>query len=133
MKRVVLAIVFLVAFWDVVVGARLLFSSSPQIAHGASTLWAGAGAPTTPAVASLYHRLGAFSLYAGLMTMAFAAVGARHRPTLTVLLIGYMVTGLGFFWNDLAYFRGTPYFFVKQVFGGLWVLAVIAHFGGRRA
>ena len=126
-KRIVLFVIAIVALWDVVTGARLLFSSSPNLAHGSSTLWASAP-PLTPAIASLYHRLGAFSLYAGLMTLAFAAVGARHRPTLSVLLVGYMITGVGFFLNDMTYFRGTPYFLVKQAFGVLWTVAVVLHF-----
>ncbi len=78
-----------------------------------------------PAVASLYRRLGAFSLHAGVMTIVFAGVGARHRPTLTALLVGYTLTGLAFFATDHAYFRGTPYFAVKQVFGALWMLALV--------
>ena len=131
----VLAIIAVIALWDVGVGAMLLGSSEPWRAHGPGTLWADASAlAAVPAVASLYRRLGAFSLHAGVMTLVFAGVGARHRPTLNALLVGYTLTGFAFFATDSAYFRGTPYFVVKQVFGALWMLALVLHLlEGRRA
>jgi len=128
MKMGVLAIIAVVALWDIAVGAFLLGSSEPWRAHGPGTLWADASAlVVVPAVVSLYRRLGAFSLHAGVMTLVFAAIGMRHRPTLTALLFGYTLTGLAFFATDNAYFRGTPYFLVKQVFGALWTLAIVIH------
>ena len=39
---------------------------------------------------------------------------------------------MAFFASDVRYFAGTPYFVVKQVLGGLWMLAVALHFWPRR-
>ncbi|MGZ3422190.1 MAG: hypothetical protein ACXVEF_06100 [Polyangiales bacterium] len=133
MKRAfVLAVVVLVSLWDVAMGFRLLLLPSPERAHGEGTVWTQATAISSmPAIASLYQRLGAFSLQAGIATLVFAAVGARHRPTLSALLLTYAVTGIGFLINDWTYFRGTPYFVIKQCFGALWFVALLLHFTDR--
>lgn len=134
LRLAVLGTIGLVATWDLGVGAYLLASSEPWRAHGPGTLWSeNALLAALPPVMSLYRRLGAFSLYAGAMTLVFAAVGHRHRPTLTALLFGYAITGLGFFATDTTYFKGTPYYALKQVFGALWSVAIVLHLlEGRR-
>jgi hypothetical protein len=129
----VLAIVLVVAAYDVVTGVRLLTSPAPWLVNGSDTLWARAtplveGGEPARLVASMYARLGAFSLHAGVGTAVWAALGRRHRPALTALLVTYLVTGLAFFRGDTTYFQGTNYFVLKQIFGALWVIALILHF-----
>ena len=134
MRAFVLAVVILVALWDIAIGARMLLSSEPWLAHGRDTAWSNAGAlSAVPAVQSAFQRIGAFSLHAGVSTLVFAALGAKYRPLLTALLFTYAITGLAFFLNDWTYFRGTPYFIVKQLFGALWAAAIVVHvYEGRR-
>lgn len=134
MRAFVLAVIVLVALWDLAIGARMLLSAEPWLAHGRDTVWSNAGAlGAVPGVVSAFRRLGAFSLHAGIVTLVFAAIGAKHRPTLTALLFTYAITGLVFFATDASYFRGTPYFFAKQFFGVLWAAAIAAHLYEGRA
>lgn len=134
MKLAVLALMTVIALWDVGMGLRLLFLPSPQLAHGADTAWSSVGVLAgTPGVASMLQRLGAFSLHAGVTTLVLIAIGARYRPVLTAVLFTYAITGLGFLANDLTYFRGTSYLMIKQLFGALWTLAIVLHLiEGRR-
>jgi hypothetical protein len=128
LRIAVLVVVAIVAVSDLAVGIFLLASHEPWRAHGPGTVWSESAAlASIPAVASLYRRLGAFSLYAGVMTLVFAGVGARHRPTLTALLFGYAIVGVAFFATDTAYFRGTAYYSIKQAFGALWMAAIVMH------
>ena len=135
MRAFVFAVIVVVALWDVAIGARMLLLPEPWFAHGRDTAWGNASAlGAVPAVQSAFQRIGAFSLHAGISTLVFAAIGSKYRPLLTALLFTYAITGLGFFLNDTTYFKGTPYFYVKQVFGALWVAAIAAHlYDGRRA
>ncbi len=128
MRAFVLAVVVLVALWDVAVGVRMLVVPEPWLAHGRDTVWSNAAAlGSVPGVLSAFRRLGAFSLQTGVLTLVLAAIGTKHRPTLTALLFTYALTGVVFFSIDATYFRGTPYFFVKQFFGVLWASAIVAH------
>ena len=131
-QHAVAAIVILVALYDVVVGLLMIFGPSPNLAHGSATLWAHAPEAAGPegrlVLASLFARLGAFSLHAGIVSIAWCATAWRNRRAMGVLLVTYLVTGLAFFASDVRYFAGTPYFMVKQIFGGLWVLAVLMNF-----
>jgi hypothetical protein len=123
----------IVALWDVAIGARMLLSPEPWLAHGRDTVWGNVAAlGAVPGVKAAFQRIGAFSLHAGGSTLVFAAIGARYRPLLTAILFTYAITGLGFFLNDTTYFQGTPYFYVKQAFGALWVAAIAAHLYGAR-
>jgi hypothetical protein len=127
----VLAVVFLVASFDVVVGLRLLFSSEPYLAHGARGPWAERTPPLWSGEAgtllrSLYRRLGAFSFHTGAVTAVWAWMARDEPRWLTTLLVTYTITGLAFFAGDRAYFRGTRYFLVKQVLGALWTAALLA-------
>src|SRR5688572_19182432 len=135
--KLVLAVILLVAGFDIVTGVRLLVSDAPHLVNGSDTLWArvaplvntGEGAQL---LASLYGRLGAFSLHVG-VTTALLALVARNQPRLlTGLLIVYMVTGCAFFLNDVRFFEGTGYFHVKQALGGLWALALVLQLLSRR-
>lgn len=137
-EDVVLGIVLVVAAYDAATGIRLLASPEPELVNGADTLWARAtplvaGGDPARLVASMYARLGAFSLHAGVSTAVWAILGRRHRPALTALLVTYLVTGLAFFRSDTVYFQGTSYFVLKQIFGALWTIALIVHFWPAKA
>lgn len=135
-QHVVAAIVILVGLYDAGIGLFMLFSQSPHLAHGASTLWAhvpeAAGPQTNVVLASLFARMGAFSLHAGAATIVWCATAWRNRRAMSALLLTYLVTGMAFFASDVRYFAGTPYFVVKQTLGGLWMFAVALHFWPRR-
>jgi hypothetical protein len=126
----VLSVVFFVAAFDVVVGLRLLFSPRPHLAHGGEGPWARAPPTALPGetavvLRSLYRRMGAFSLHAGVVTAVWAAMAHDDRRGLTALLVTYAVTGPAFFATDRAYFRGTRYFVIKQALGALWTAALV--------
>lgn len=135
-RNAVLAIVCLVALYDVITGLRMLLSPEPWRAHGDS-VWSNAG----PAAAqldgigeltmSLFRRVGAFSLHAGVVALVWAWLGRSDRRVLSALLLTYLATGVGFFATDAAYFRGTRYFLLKQAFGALWAVAAALHFAPR--
>jgi hypothetical protein len=135
-QHAVAAIVILVGLYDVCIGLFMLFSTSPHLAHGTTTLWAHApelAGQAAGVLASLFARLGAFSLHAGLISIAWCLTAWRNRRAMTVLLLTYLVSGFAFFASDLRYFAGTPYFMVKQILGTLWVLAIVLHFWPGRA
>ena len=136
-QHVVAAIVILVAVWDVAVGLFILLGPSPHLANGPGTIWARApetlGPESDVVFASLFARIGAFSLHVGIVTIAWCAIAWRDRRAMGVLLVIYLVSGVTFFAGDLRYFSGTPYFLVKQVFGALWAFALVLHFWPWRA
>jgi hypothetical protein len=126
----VLSVVFFVAAFDVVVGLRLLFSPRPYLAHGGEGPWARSApsawsGETAVLLRSLYRRMGAFSLHAGVVTAVWAAMAHGDRRGLTALLVTYAATGLAFFLTDRAYFRKTRYFVTKQALGALWTAALL--------
>jgi len=134
---VVLAVVFLVAVFDIAVGVRLLASRAPYLVNGVDALWARESprlydGDAAALLRSLYRRLGAFSLHAGVSTVVWAWFGRDDARVLGALLVTYTLTGTAFFATDRAYFRGTRYFLVKQVFGALWAAALVAHLLGSR-
>lgn len=130
-RAFVLSVVFLVAAYDTIVGIYLLAAREPYRVNGGDAMWARRtpalwGGDDSPLLRSLFRRLGAFSLHTGVVTAAWA-VAAREDPRmLTALLVVYTLTGLAFFANDRAYFRGTRYFLVKQALGALWAAALVA-------
>jgi hypothetical protein len=130
----VLSVVFLVAAFDALVGLRMLFAREPYRVNGPDALWARR-APALwsgddgELLRSLFGRLGAFSFHTGVATAVWAFLGRREPRMLTALLVTYTLTGLTFFYNDRTYFRGTRYFVVKQVLGGLWAAALVAQVG----
>ncbi len=132
----VLGVIALVALLDGVVGVRLLTSPEPWLVNGAGTLWArdapalwsGASASL---IRSLYRRLGAFSVHTAAVTAVWAWLGRDDSRAITTLFVVYTATGLAFAANDREYFRGTRYFAFKQVIGGLWALAFLAHLFAR--
>jgi hypothetical protein len=129
----VVIIVASVGLLDVTTGCWLLFSSTPWTAHGTDTVWMRAPAvlssapDAAPLVESLFRRMGAFSLHAGVVTLASAVLGRRHPRLMTGVLVLWMVVGLAFFLTDRAAFAGTPYLGAKQVIGGFWSLALVVH------
>lgn len=136
----VVAIVACVGVLDIVTGGWLLFSATPWTAHGPQTVWMNAPAvfssssDASALVDALFRRMGAFSLHAGVVTVAGAVLGRKHRALMTGVLVLWMVDGLAFFATDRAAFMGTPYFIAKQVIGGFWALALVVHLlQGRRA
>lgn len=136
----VVVVVASVGVLDIVTGGFLLFSSTPWTAHGPQTVWMNAPAVVASSadagalVDALFRRMGAFSLHAGVVTVAGALLGRRHRALMTGVLVLWMVDGLAFFATDRAAFVGTPYFVAKQVIGGFWALALVVHLlQGRRA
>jgi len=122
-------VVWLVAIWDLSTGLWLLSSAEPWAAHGPSTVWL-----TTPEVlqrvpessalfASLYRRIGAFSVFAACTGGAVALVG-RHRPgVLAAWMLFAIAVGLVFFTTDAAAFPGTRYELSKQLVGTAWAVA----------
>lgn len=126
----ILAVILLVAAFDIAVGVRMLASPQPFLVNGDETLWSR----RTPQLwrgeerallESLYRRLGAFSLHTGVATAVWALI-ARDQPwMLTVLLGTYTLTGLAFFAGDRRFFAGTRYFMIKQALGGLWSAALL--------
>ena len=131
----ILAVILLVAVFDIVVGARMLASPAPFLVNGEQTLWSRRApelwrGDERALLESLYRRLGAFSLHTGVATAVWALM-ARDQPLmLTVLLGTYTLTGLAFFAGDRKFFAGTRYFVVKQALGALWSLALVLSIGG---
>lgn len=131
-ERFVLLVVILIGTLDFATGVYLLTAPTPWLAHGPETVWslAAPGAPGELTM-SLFRRVGAFSLYAGSVTLVWAWLGKSDRKLLSALLITYSVVGIAFAYADNAYFAGTAYLRVKQAIGGFWTAALIAHFWPR--
>jgi hypothetical protein len=127
-----------VAIFDLVTGFWLLFSPEPWLVNGADTVWTAAASevvdqgPLAETLLSMWRRIGAFSVFAGVTTLVWLARGTRHPSTLTTLLIVYTVAGLAFGYTDATFFDGTPYLTTKRVIGGFWFVALGAHLWGRR-
>jgi hypothetical protein len=91
-SRPVVALLLAIGLLDIVVGAWLLLSAEPWIAHGRGTLWLQAPAlleahaEARSLLMSLFRRVGAFSLHAGVVMAALAIVGLRDRRVLTFVL-----------------------------------------------
>ncbi len=130
-ERFVLVVVVLIGMLDFATGAFLLASPEPWLAHGRETVWSLA--PSVPAdlSMSLFRRIGAFSLYAGTVTIVWAWFGKADRRLLSALLITYSVVGVAFAYADNAYFTGTTYLRLKQAIGAVWTAALLAHFWPR--
>ena len=131
-RHVVAGIVIIVGLYDVAIGLFMLFSPSPYLAHGPNTIWTAAPQAADSQIkvllASLFARMGAFSLHAGVASIVWCATAWRNRKAMSALLLTYLVTGMAFFSSDSRYFTGTTYFVVKQVLGAFWMLAVVVHF-----
>lgn len=136
-SRLVTAAVMLVGLYDVVVGAIMLASDTPWIAHGPGTGWMalgeslGAVAPPD-ATLGLFRRMGAFSLHAGASTIVWAALGHRRPALMSALFVTYAITGMGFAITDAAFFEGTMYLLGKRVIGAVFFAALVGHFWMRR-
>ena len=131
-QHAVAAIVIMVGAYDAAIGLFMLFSSSPYAAHGVNTVWTVAPQVTDPAtrvlLASLFARVAAFSLHAGVASIVWCATAWRNRNAMSALLLTYLMTGLAFLFFDSRYFAGTTYFVIKQALGALWMLAIALHF-----
>lgn len=127
-----------VALLDLATGLYLLASPTPWLAHGPQTVWTEVvplietAPPLAAALASLWQRVGAFSCFAGIMTLVWLWRGRRDPSVLRTLLVAYLVAGLAFGLTDARWFSGTPYHLFKQVIGGLWVTALGAHVAAQR-
>ncbi len=135
---VVVIVVAAVALSDIVVGGWLLAAPTPWWAAGPDTVWVdaardlGENATLDAALASLWARVGAFSLFAGISTLVWLWRGLSDRRTLTTLLVTYLFAGLAFAYTDAAYFEGTAYLAGKRAIGVAWVLAIVVHFAAAR-
>lgn len=129
----VVAAIVAVGMWDFATGLYMLLSQDPWRAHGADTLWARAAPAmaSSPVVheaaMSMLRRIGAFSLYAGAVSMGLGWYCRRDRRTITALLAIYSVVGLAFAATDRAYFEGTSYALAKQLIGVVWSVGLLAH------
>ena|SRR5689334_11403035 len=134
-QHVVAGIVIIVGLYDVSIGLFMLFSPPPFLANGSNTVWTyapqAADSQMRFLLASLFARIGAFSLHAGLASIVWCATAWRNRKAMSALLLTYLVTGLAFLSSDSRYFAGTTYLVVKQVLGALWMFAIILHFWRR--
>jgi hypothetical protein len=136
-RIVVVVVVCFVALLDVATGVWLLFGEEPWRAHGDDTVWTAAAARlgTDPALdaalMSLWHRVGAFSVFAGASTLVWLWHGWRDRRILTTLLVTYLVVGTAFGLADARWFSGTPYHLFKQAIGAAWVSALGLHLWNR--
>ena len=137
-EPVVVALLLAIGLLDVATGGVLLLSPSPWQAHGPGTPWQLApkilatSPEIAPLVLSLFRRVGAFSLHAGVITIVAALLGRADRRVLGVVLVTYSVTGAAFFLTDHAFFAGTPYFYAKQAIATLWTVALVVHFWPRK-
>lgn len=133
LRRWITGAVVLVGIYDVAVGAYLLLSSTPWLAHGPGTPWVTlatqlANAAPPDATLGLLRRMGAFSLHAGVCTIVWAMLGHRRPALQTALFLTYMATGVGFAVTDAAFFPDTPYRIAKHVIGTIFFVALLAHF-----
>src|SRR5437867_11381160 len=94
-QHLVAAIVILVGLYDASIGLFMLFSQSPQLAHGTTTLWAHAAEAVGPEgkviLASLFARLAAFSLHAGVASIVWCATSWRNPLAISALLLTYPI------------------------------------------
>jgi hypothetical protein len=133
-RAFVVVVALSVGLYDTVVGLVMLFSDAPWLAHGPDTVWThaadrlGADAALATALRASWARIGAFSLFAGVSTLAWLSRALRDPKLLRMLLIVYAVAGLGFAVSDAAWFAGTPYLTMKRVIGAAWMLALAAQF-----
>jgi hypothetical protein len=138
-RAFVAGVVASVAMLDLGTGAWLLTADAPWLAHGSGTVWLDGSrevqesGPLATVLLSLWRRMGAFSVFAGITTLVWLWRGLRDRSTLTTLLIVYIVAGLGFGYTDNTFFAGTPYALFKQTIGGFWVTALALHLWSARA
>ena len=127
-----IATMALVGVYDVTVGLWMLLAAEPWLAHGPGTLWVAQAAwlqaqteGQALLLASLFQRMGAFSLFAG-MTSLFVSRNFRNQPReLVRFMLLYMVAGLGFAFTDGTFFTGTTYYWVKQAIGAAWFIAAV--------
>ena len=130
-QRLALATILAVGLYDTSVGLWMLLSAEPWLAHGPGTLWSQLPAITADddvhqILDSLFRRMGAFSLFAGLTSLYVGWRFARQPAQLLGFMILYMVAGLGFAVTDARFFRGTAYYWVKQAIGAAWFVATVA-------
>lgn len=123
----------LVGLWDLATGLYMLLAPEPWRAHGPETLWMTAGPALRDhgavgvAAMSMLRRIGAFSFYAGALSVGLAWHARRAPHTLTALLAIYTSVGIAFNLTDRAYFAGTSYFVAKQAIGAVWTVGLALH------
>jgi hypothetical protein len=129
--RLALSVVIAVGVYDASVGLYMLFASEPWRAHGPATLWrsldvdyASLAPDARVLVMSLFRRLGAFSLFAGCVSLFVALTERREPMKLARFMALFVVAGLAFGVTDGTYFAGTRYHLIKQVIGGVWVVSL---------
>lgn len=126
------AVLLGIAAYDIAVGLWMLLADTPAAAHGPGTLWDDL--PLDAATESLLRRLGAFSLHAGLVTAAAAALTHRRPQLRSAMWALWAAGGIGFGWTDATFFANTPYHAVKTAIGAAFAVGVLLHVGrGRQA
>jgi hypothetical protein len=132
---IVKSIVLFIGLYDILIGLFMMLSKNPELAHGAGTVWSDSPIielkVARPFIESTMFRIGSFSFHAGILTWVWCLSSWNDRRSTSILLIAYLFSGLGFFFGDMMHFAGTRYFFIKQVLGGAWALAVFLHFMDR--
>ena len=109
---IIVVILLLIGIFDIVTGCYLLVSPSPGLIYGPETIWANSNSANEVTM-SLFQRIGILSVHTGIVTVVIAYY-SRYKPKLrTVLLLTYMVTGIGLGIYDSHWFAGTYYRYVK--------------------
>lgn len=119
----------LIGGFDVAMGAYLLLSSTPWLAHGPGTVWS-TGGDLGAAGESLYQRIGVFSFHVGVVTMVLGWYGRRFPFLRTILVAIYLLTGIAFAVYDNHWFTGTTYWWAKMLLGVLFAAAAVIQFLG---
>lgn len=124
-----------IALYDLAVGGWLLWSAEPWRAHGPGTIWTSlaktTGAQLSPALESLFRRLGALQCTAAALTIAALLVGARRARVLDAYLVAVTLVGGALAWTDQRYFAGTAYHALKQGIGAVATSAMLAWLAAR--
>ena len=119
----IVVILILIGIFDIATGYYLLVSPSPGLIYGPETIWSSAD-NANEVTMSLFQRIGILSVHTGIVTVVIAYY-SRNKPGLrTVLLLTYMVTGIGIGIYDSYWFAGTYYRSVKIGIGVVFFSAL---------
>ena len=127
----VLACFTLIGLFDLGSGIIMAGSSNPWQLNGMGAVFEPLLQANPPGLAAAlmgpYFRLAAFSFHVGALTLFLTWYFRRNTRALTALFLLYTVDGLGFAYYDNHFAFGTNYYYVKQVIGVFWSIALIAH------
>lgn len=132
-RKIVLAILLLIGLFDLYCGLHTLFAAEPWLDNGMNDAWLRLPVALRNDVQLQAYALGpsrflgAFRLYAGMVTCAWAWGARRDTRALTLLLATYTLAGLGLAWCDRTFATDINWQQLKQIFGFLWVVALLVH------